>query len=271
MTWVSLSDDCYMHPKVEGLSDRAFRVWVSGICYCNALLTDGHIPPAALTRLRASRKVLDELVAAKLWLAGEDGGAVVNHYLEYQPSRAKVEASRGAARERMVRHRNGNVTPLVRANNARTSHAVTPSVTPVVTPTPSHPILSGSLLSLPTDKNKPKELHSSSSEGSTSTAQVREVFEFWRENTGKTHAKLDRKREVRIRARLSEKFTVEDLKQAIANRIHDPWLMGKDPKSTRIYDGLETLLRDAAQVERLRDIGKSNGSASLPTFGGRFG
>jgi hypothetical protein len=83
--------------------------------------------------------------------------------------------------------------------------------------------------------------------------QVREVFEHWRDDTGHARAKLDNKRKARIRARLREDFTAADLKVAITNRKHDPWLMGENP-ARRVYDALSTLLRDAEQVERLRDL-----------------
>lgn len=82
---------------------------------------------------------------------------------------------------------------------------------------------------------------------------VLDVFEFWRTDTGRQRTKLDSKRKARIAARLREGFTVGDLCEAIRNRRNDRWLMGLDD-SPRVYDGLETLLRDAAQVERLRDL-----------------
>ena len=79
------------------------------------------------------------------------------------------------------------------------------------------------------------------------------VFDFWRAETGHERAKLDPKRRRRIAARLREGFTVEELQEAIRNRRNDPFLMGQNDTG-RVYDGLETLLRDAAQVERLRDL-----------------
>ncbi|MBK0432725.1 phage replication protein, partial [Klebsiella pneumoniae] len=57
----------------------------------------------------------------------------------------------------------------------------------------------------------------------------------------------------RIKARLAEGFTADELCRAISGAKGDPWLMGKNPSKKR-YDGVETILRDAAQVERLRDL-----------------
>jgi hypothetical protein len=83
-------------------------------------------------------------------------------------------------------------------------------------------------------------------------AQVLEVFEFWKQDTGHAGAFLDRKRGRRILSRLRENKTVEDLKQAIRNRRNDPHLMGTSVGGDgKVYDGIETLLRDNGQVERL--------------------
>jgi hypothetical protein len=80
---------------------------------------------------------------------------------------------------------------------------------------------------------------------------IRQVFAHWQSTMG-TKAKLDPKREARIRARLKEGFSPEDLCKAIDGATRDGYLMGTDPKSRRGgYKGIETLLRDAAQVERL--------------------
>jgi hypothetical protein len=88
------------------------------------------------------------------------------------------------------------------------------------------------------------------------------VFEAWKADTGHAGAVFDSKREARIKARLTQGFTVEQLTQAIRNRKHDPWLMGIT--SDRVYDGLETLLRDAAQVERLMALDGQRKPSGLP-------
>lgn len=85
-------------------------------------------------------------------------------------------------------------------------------------------------------------------------AEAARVFEFWKQDTGHPRAKFDTKRKARIVARLKDDFSVKELEAAIRNRRNDPWLMGTDPKSPRVFDELETLLRDVPQVERLRDL-----------------
>lgn len=83
--------------------------------------------------------------------------------------------------------------------------------------------------------------------------RVNTVFEFWKATHNHPTSKLDDKRRKRITARLTEGYPVDDLLAAISGALYDPWLMGKNPGNKR-YDGIETLLRDAAQVERLRDL-----------------
>lgn len=94
----------------------------------------------------------------------------------------------------------------------------------------------------------------------TSTSSpVRVVFDAWVRLTAKNRkkARLNAKRRQRITARLREGYTPAECIQAIANRVHDPWLMGKG-KSPRVFDDIDTLLRDGAQLERLRDLEPGN-------------
>jgi hypothetical protein len=88
------------------------------------------------------------------------------------------------------------------------------------------------------------------------------VFEAWKADTGHTGAVFDGKREARIKARLAQGFTVDQLIQAVKNRKNDPWLMGIT--SDRVYDGIETLFRDAAQVERLLALDGQRKPSGLP-------
>ena len=95
---------------------------------------------------------------------------------------------------------------------------------------------------------------------SNSAGPIRAVFECWQMAHGKQRSKLDAKRSARIKARLGEGFTVQQLCGALRGAKKDPFLMGLDPRATRAFDGIETLLRDAAQVERLLTLEESAGS-----------
>lgn len=76
------------------------------------------------------------------------------------------------------------------------------------------------------------------------------VFVHWQREWRHPTSKLDRKRRKRIEARLRD-FTVNQLCDAISGFRNSPWHTGTDPKSQGVvYDSIDTLLRDNAQVEK---------------------
>ena len=92
MTWVKLDDRFPMHPKVVGISDRAFRYHVIGLCYCAGALTDGRVPFGVVP----GGRYVAELITAGLWELDQDGDAwFIHDYLLYNPTRAHVEQERG--------------------------------------------------------------------------------------------------------------------------------------------------------------------------------
>lgn len=122
MTWVKLDDGFVRHPRMvaAGLHGRA--LFIAGLCYCGAHLTDGRIPKAALPMLAAEAGVRVS-VAAKLVEVGSwvDHGDVleVHDFLVYNPSRAKVLGDREAGAERQRKSRESR--PLSRVTDAVTS------------------------------------------------------------------------------------------------------------------------------------------------------
>jgi hypothetical protein len=100
MAWVKLDDQMPEHPKVEDLSDRAFRVYIEGIAYCSRTLSDGRIPASKVKKLGGTPKVVQELVEARLWHAN-GVGFMVNDYLKYNPSKATVEKRRTDSARRL--------------------------------------------------------------------------------------------------------------------------------------------------------------------------
>ncbi|EKS7767188.1 hypothetical protein JFQ92_002296 [Edwardsiella piscicida] len=96
------------------------------------------------------------------------------------------------------------------------------------------------------------------------TQAILTVFRHWQAEHNHPTAKLDQKRRKRINARLEEGFSPDELCKAISGAKYDAWLMGKNP-SSRKYDGIETLLRDAAQVEKLRDLTNNEHAKAVAT------
>ena len=86
-------------------------------------------------------------------------------------------------------------------------------------------------------------------------ADVVSVFEFWRETVWKSRAILNEERRNRIAARLAEGFSVEDMRQAARGVLRDDNLMGRREGARQGgWRDIETVFRDAAQVERLMQL-----------------
>lgn len=99
MTYAPLDTKFPEHPKVIGLSDAAFRLYVEALCHAKKYQTDGLVGSAALPRLhRRGVKLAGELVGVGLWHAVE-GGYEINGFLERNLSRDQVDALREERRE----------------------------------------------------------------------------------------------------------------------------------------------------------------------------
>jgi hypothetical protein len=123
MAWVRIHDGAMTHPKVLGLSDRAFRLWVWGLTYAQQHLTNGWLPTLAIPGALA--KSVKDLVAAALWEAVANGYQV-HDYLDWNDSRETVTKKRSEAKERMsaARVRSLSVRANEHTNNPRTSPEV---------------------------------------------------------------------------------------------------------------------------------------------------
>ncbi|MHB9857669.1 hypothetical protein [Streptomyces sp. YIM S03343] len=109
MPWVKLDDRFPTHRKVALVSDRAFRLYVSALCWSSENLTEGKILDRELplvARIRGVKAAAKELEDARLWDRIE-GGWVIHDFLEYNPDRARVQADRdaNAARQKAFRER----------------------------------------------------------------------------------------------------------------------------------------------------------------------
>ena len=77
------------HPKVEGLSDRAFRALIELWCYCGRQQTDGIVTARQWSAVpaRARAELIDHGLAKPMEL----GGAVMHDYTAHQRSRAEIK------------------------------------------------------------------------------------------------------------------------------------------------------------------------------------
>jgi len=112
MGWVRIDDNFADHPKVIGLSDTAFRLYIEALCYSNRQLTDGFIPMAVYLKLSRDDEA-DYLIDAGLWESSHEtitgssvtNGYAIRSYTEYQPTREKVHSKRDQSRERLKKFR----------------------------------------------------------------------------------------------------------------------------------------------------------------------
>lgn len=67
--WVKLDDNFPDHPKADQLSDGAFRLFISSLCYAQKYLTNGVITSDRPARLvpRFKPRLISELLDAGLW------------------------------------------------------------------------------------------------------------------------------------------------------------------------------------------------------------
>jgi hypothetical protein len=105
MTWICVDDQAPRHPKLVAAGYQTWPLWMAGLCYCGANLTDGFIPrdvvptlvpglPRRMSLLHASR-----LTVAGLWLLHQNGFQV-HDYVTLNRSRADVLKERKAASDR---------------------------------------------------------------------------------------------------------------------------------------------------------------------------
>ncbi len=103
MSWVKIDDRIFLHRKFR-CSDAARLMYFAGLAYAAQAESDGVIVTADLPVVAAYARTVDasgtaaELVRIGLWEMVE-GGYQIHDYLEYQPSRAHIEAERKRKRE----------------------------------------------------------------------------------------------------------------------------------------------------------------------------
>jgi hypothetical protein len=95
MAWVRLDDQFPDHPKVAGLSNDAFCLHVTAMCYTARQQTDGKLPCGLLKRLawrcHDPAIAVAELVASGVWDEDGEKGWAIHDYLDYNPSKAELD------------------------------------------------------------------------------------------------------------------------------------------------------------------------------------
>lgn len=115
MGWVKIDTSMPRHRKVKRLSDAAFRLHVTALCYSGEFLTDGYIDRDEVYDFTRHDEIqvdviVTELIDAERWENAEGGYQICN-YLEHQEPRAKIEARREADRKRKSGGKSKESTP----------------------------------------------------------------------------------------------------------------------------------------------------------------
>lgn len=126
MPWFKVDDSFESHPKVKAIPRarrvKAIGLWTLAGSWSARQLTDGFVPSYMLDELAATKTEANTLVEVGLW-SPVDGGYLFKDWHDWQPTKAKVEAEREAAKERMrvARERKkGTRSGDVRANTSAT-------------------------------------------------------------------------------------------------------------------------------------------------------
>lgn len=129
MTWLKKDDRYPEHRKIRRLSDGAYRLHDTALCWAARDETDGIITAEDLAEMQHGKRLrrhIPALVDAGLWHVAP-GGWVLHDFLHYNPSHEQLELERAANRERQARLRAKRRGVAVDDNTS--SHAVSNGVT----------------------------------------------------------------------------------------------------------------------------------------------
>lgn len=106
MAWVRIDDSFPDHPKVAEVGPLGMAMQIQALCYANRYLTDGKVPSRIVAGFMPTvqfdpetgervtwQDIAQRLVDAGIWVEVE-GGYLIHDYLEYQRSKADIEAIR---------------------------------------------------------------------------------------------------------------------------------------------------------------------------------
>lgn len=140
VTWFKVDDSFHSHPKVLATPPAALGLWVVAGAWCGDNLTDGFVPNHVLPRLLPDAVTLAEmLVKSGLWRR-KRGGFQFHKWLEWQPSKERVERERKAAAKRQAdareRRKTSSSDQFSSRRDSHVSHGVSHT-------TPTRPPLKG--------------------------------------------------------------------------------------------------------------------------------
>lgn len=242
-TWVKVFNSMPGHGKFLLAGDRAGWLFVCGLCYSNEHLTNGfiarHALPAVAPGVKSPETVAAQLVAAGLWHEVE-GGWQIHDYNEHQRSADEIRERRDRDRERKANGRRPDSSGSPRGqvadshtDNSRTPHGQAEESSRV------------------RDRAASPEGRRQKAEGrqvKTSAAlraDVVECFTYWQDRCGHPQAKLTADREAKIKARLREGYSVQEIRQAINGAARGAFVNDAGKR----FDDIELICRKGSKLE----------------------
>lgn len=147
-----------------------------------------------------------------------------------------------------------------------------PRTVPVLSENVPHPTLPNPTLPDPTNEQVSDATHPHPGKPGVGpdTLAVQEVFDYWKETLNHPRAKLPADPNDRVQRKLRvalKTFSVDDCKAAIRGITKDRFNMGEN-KAGKVYDGIEVIFRDSAQVNRFiamdSGAGRDAGTTAAP-------
>ncbi|MER5715766.1 hypothetical protein [Streptomyces sp. NPDC002132] len=133
MAWFALDDGFDTHPKVRKAGNAAVGLFVRLGVHATRHLTEGHLDGDIVRRYGTEPNVRKLIAVGMLHAHGHacprcpqpaEGDYVIHDYLDYNKSRAQIEAAREAARKRQQRGRDTARSNRNRAGNGAESDSI---------------------------------------------------------------------------------------------------------------------------------------------------
>jgi hypothetical protein len=252
--FAALAGDFWRNPKRHLLSHSAQMLYCAALSYAADQTTDGHVPDFLLPALAGSNAagiavgIAAELVDREWWGQSANGYEILG-YSDYNPTRAEIED--GSRRQADKAKRRWDAAGNAAGNAAGTTNGNAAGNAPP-DPRPQTPDDLDPGAKAPSSESA----HPASDKGCKSDL-AKAVFEAWLDEhidpAQRAKCKFNGKRRRAVEARLREGYEPERLIAAIRGVKLSRWHMGENADGRR-YTGIETILRDGAQVEKFEAL-----------------
>lgn len=255
--WIKMRADLHTHPKVVRIASalQADRLRVVGGLHAVWCLFDTHSVDGYLEGYRLA--TVDDLIGwsgfaaavkAVGWLDEVAGGLTLPEFDTHNGQSAKRRAQ-DSERKRIERASASDADKKRTREEKRREEKREPQQLDVA---------------LPHDDEGPVDDEGQDDDGIAKAAgpavkrtrrpaipaeDVHAVFDYWKAKREHGKAKLDAKREKKIRERLADGYTVAEICQAVDGIGNSRYHMGQNDNRT-IYDDIELICRDAGKVDK---------------------